>query len=314
MILSVSRRTDIPSFYSDWFFNRISDGYLYVRNPMNIHQISKIDISPRVVDCIVFWTKNPKPMLGKLDVLDNYNYYFQFTLTGYGKDIESNIPDKRSELITTFQELSRKIGKDRMIWRYDPILINNKYTVEYHLKAFEEICQRLEGYTQKVIISFMDMYTKIKKNMSALEVKTLDGAEMKFIATHLVSIANKYSFSIESCAENIDLEHLGISHGSCIDKNLLEKIIGYRLKGNKDKNQRQECGCFESIDIGAYNTCKNGCVYCYANESTNLVYKNYALYDSKSPILCSEISEKDIITERKVASLKIGQISIFDDI
>ena len=137
MILSVSRRTDIPNYYSDWFYNRIKEGFLYVRNPFNPHQISRIDLSSQVVDCIVFWTKNPANMLARLDELQAYKYYFQFTLTGYGRDIEPNLPDKRNELIATFQKLSEKIGKEKVIWRYDPILINERYTVEYHLNAFE---------------------------------------------------------------------------------------------------------------------------------------------------------------------------------
>jgi hypothetical protein len=169
MILSVSRRTDIPNYYSEWFLNRIKEGYLYVRNPMNTHQISKIKITPELVDCIVFWTKNPKPMMDKLDELKDYFYYFQFTLTGYGKDVEPNLPHKREKMIPIFQELSRKLGKEKVIWRYDPIMITDQYTVEYHMQAFREIAESLNGYTDKVIISFLDCYAndsydKVKKN------------------------------------------------------------------------------------------------------------------------------------------------------
>jgi len=139
MILSVSRRTDIPNYYSEWFYNRIREGFLYVRNPMNPHQISKISLSSDIVDCIVFWTKNPANMMPRLDELQNYKYYFQFTLTGYGKDIEPNIPNKRKDLIKTFQNLSERIGSEKVIWRYDPILLNEKYISEYHIKAFKEI-------------------------------------------------------------------------------------------------------------------------------------------------------------------------------
>ena len=139
MILSVSRRTDVPNYYSDWFIHRIGEGFLYVRNPLNSHQISRIDLSPDVVDCIVFWTKNPANMIEKLESLQDYKYYFQFTLTGYGKEIEPALPDKRTELIPTFIRLSEKIGKEKVIWRYDPILISKRYTADYHLKAFEEI-------------------------------------------------------------------------------------------------------------------------------------------------------------------------------
>ncbi len=163
MILSVSRRTDIPNYYADWFLNRIEDGYLYVRNPMNAHQISRINLSPDVVDCIVFWTKNPEPMLDKLDRLKDYKYYFQFTLTGYGKDIEPFLPHKRDKMIPIFQQLSFMIGKEKVIWRYDPIIITDNYTEEYHVKAFREIAMKLNGYCNKVVISFVDTYTKTKK-------------------------------------------------------------------------------------------------------------------------------------------------------
>lgn len=160
MILSVSRRTDIPNYFSDWFINRIREGYLYVRNPMNAHQISRIALSPETVDCMVFWTKNPENMLGQLDFLRDYTYYFQFTLTGYGREVEPGLPHKREKLIPVFRRLSEKIGKQKVIWRYDPVFISQKYTVEYHLRAFAEIADSLAGYTEKSVISFMDMYEK----------------------------------------------------------------------------------------------------------------------------------------------------------
>ena len=312
MILSVSRRTDIPSYYSDWFFNRIKEGYLYVRNPMNIHQVSKIDITPNTVDCIVFWTKNPQPMFKRLDELCNYNYYFQFTLTGYGHDIEPNIPNKIFQMIPIFQELSKKIGKERIIWRYDPILLNSSYTIEYHLKAFESIAKDLHNFTNKVVISFIDMYPKITTNMKQCNVKTLEHSDMIYLATEFKKIATKYHLEIESCAEKIDLESIGISHGHCIDQKLIEEIIGCKLLGNKDKNQRIECGCFESVEVGSYNTCKNGCKYCYANYSSKVVNKNTQNYDANSPLLCSTLTPDDKITIRKVKSQKISQLSLFD--
>ena len=167
MILSVSRRTDIPNYYSEWFYNRIKEGYLYVRNPMNAHQISKIILSPEVVDCIVFWTKNPEPMFSRLDELDAYQYYFQFTLTGFGNDIECNVPHKKEHMIPVFQKLAKRIGKQKMIWRYDPIIFTDKYTPEYHLKAFRQIAEELNGYTSKCVISFVDIYTKNRKKLTA---------------------------------------------------------------------------------------------------------------------------------------------------
>ena len=162
MILSVSRRTDIPNYYSEWFYNRVKEGFLYVRNPMNAHQISEIKITPDVVDCIVFWTKNPSPMMKRLDEIKNYKYYFQFTLTGYGNDVEVNLPNKKTKMIPVFQELSEKIGREKVIWRYDPIFFSDRYTKEYHLKAFKSIAEALRGYTEKCVISFVDIYPKYR--------------------------------------------------------------------------------------------------------------------------------------------------------
>ncbi len=312
MILSVSRRTDIPAFYSEWFFDRIKKGFVYVRNPMNAHQISKIDISPDMTDCIVFWTKNPEPMLNRLEELSLYNYYFQFSLTGYGKDIESNVPHKKEKMIPIFQELSKKIGMKKVIWRYDPIIFTKKYSPEYHIKAFEQIAIALKGYTEKCVISFVDTYAKNAKEMDALGYYEADRNTLADFAKTIAKIARDNGMSLGSCAESIDLEDVGIEHNCCIDKGLIEEIIGCRLKVERDKNQRSECGCVESIDIGTYNTCKNGCKYCYANYSDESVIKNCRLYDPKSPLLCSIMDENDRITERMVKSLKEQQLSIFD--
>lgn len=312
MILSVSRRTDIPNYYSDWFFNRIKEGYVYVRNPMNIHQVSKIEITPDVVDCIVFWTKNPSVMLKRLDEIKEYNYYFQFTLTGYGNDVEANLPNKKSVIIPTFQELSNKIGKQRVIWRYDPIFFSDRYTKEYHLKAFKSIAEALRGYTEKCVISFVDIYQKNKKNMDSLSSYELNGCELRKFAKELSKIASDNNISLGSCAEKINLEECGIVHNSCIDRELIEKIIGCKLNVGKDKNQRIECGCVESVEIGTYNTCKNGCLYCYANYSSKSVETNTVKYDPLSPLLCGQVEKNDKITIRKLASLKQSQCSFFD--
>ena len=309
MILSVSRRTDIPNYYSDWFFSRIKEGFLYVQNPMNVHQISRINLSPDVVDCIVFWTKNPANMIEKLNSLKNYAYYFQFTLTGYSKDVEPNLPNKREELIPTFKRLSEIIGKEKVIWRYDPILVSKRYTMDYHLKAFEEIACNLADYTEKVVISFVDLYSKTQRNTKELDIKQMTNEEMISLAGKMAQIASKYNLIIESCAEQINLQEVGIQHGSCIDKKLIERILGCKLLVEKDKNQRGECGCFESVEIGTYNTCLNGCKYCYANFNDNKVKENIKLYSQDSVLLCGNITSDNRITDRKVKSLKDGQIS-----
>lgn len=308
MIISASRRTDIPTYYSEWFFNRIKEGYLLVRNPMNAHQISKISLSPDVVDGIVFWTKNPTPMLDNLDLLKDYTYYFQFTLNAYGQDVESGVPSKNNKIIPAFQQLSDKIGPDRVIWRYDPIFLSKTYTIDYHLRYFEELAKRLAPYTRKCTISFLDFYRNTERNISNLEIDkfTLDIQET--LAQQLVEIAHSYGLQMDTCAEGIDLQKYGITHARCIDDRLFEKLLGCPLKVGKDKNQRLECGCVESIDIGTYNTCRNGCKYCYANYSAKAVNTNSCKHNPTSPLLIGEVDPDDKITERAMHSCLVNQI------
>ena len=312
MLLSVSRRTDIPNYYSEWFINRMKEGFLYVRNPMNIHQVSKIMLSPDIVDCIVFWTKNPKPMLDKLDALKEYKYYFQFTLTGYGRDVEKGLPHKKKEVIPVFKELSKKIGSEKVIWRYDPIFFNENYTKEYHINAFSQIAEELEGYTHRCVISFVDFYAKNRKGMEELKLQETKERQLVSFSGKLQEVALAKGIEVFSCAEKIDLSECGIKHGSCIDKNIIEEITGCKIEASKDKNQREECGCVESVDVGSYNTCLNGCKYCYANFSEKAVCSNVKKCDVNSPLLCGNIEDIDKITERKMKSLKIQQISLFD--
>jgi len=309
MILSVSRRTDIPAFYSDWFFNRIKEGFVYVRNPMNTHQISKIKITPDVVDCIVFWTKNPEKMLCRLNEIKEYNFYFQFTVNPYNKSLELQVP-KKEKIIDIFKRLSDEIGSNKVIWRYDPILFTNEIGIDYHIKYFEEIAKRLQHHTQKCVISFIDNYKKTENNLKNTYARGLTNDEITTLTTKLVNIAKSYNIEVLSCAEKIDLEDLGVHHAKCIDDIIIEQIAGYQLDVKKDKNQRQECGCIESIDIGEYNTCPHTCLYCYANFNKDSVLKKREEHNSLSPLLVGEIdSDKDIVKERCVKLLK--KISLF---
>jgi len=299
MIISASRRTDIPAYYSEWFFNRIKEKYAYVRNPMNIRQVSKINLGPELVDCIVFWSKNPKPMVVKIqsNLLSDYHYYFQFTLNPYEQDIEAKLPPK-TELIDTFKRLADLIGPQRVIWRYDPVLVNSKYSVAYHIDKFYEFAGILKGYTEKVTFSFIDFYKKIAENIKLLEVTEISAEEKNIIAKNFSEIAKNNNFSIDTCAEDIDLSGYGITHARCIDDRLISKIVGHDMLIVKDKNQRLECGCVKSIDIGEYNSCSNGCVYCYANYSNGIVVKNAKEHILSSPLLIGDVSSIDIVKER----------------
>lgn len=310
MIISASRRTDIPSYYSDWFCNRVREGYLCVRNPMNIHQVSRVSLDPSVVDCIVFWTKNPEPMLERLGELAAYQYYFQVTLTGYGRDVEMNLPDKHEVLLPAFKRLSDMIGPERVIWRYDPILFNDRYTPEYHLRAMRSIAEELEGRTEKCVISFVDTYTKNRKNMERLQARELPQAELEQFAGALAAIAREHGMVMGSCAEKIDLATCGIEHNACIDGKLISRLLGADLKVKKDPVQRVECGCMASVEVGTYNTCRHGCTYCYANYSPDAVARSCAAYDPDTPILCGKLEPDDVVTDRKMVSLVERQQSL----
>lgn len=303
MIISASRRTDIPAFYSDWFFNRLQKGFVLVRNPMNKHQVSRVSLEKEVVDCIVFWSKNPTPMLPKLKLLKDYNYYFQFTLNPYDAVFENSVP-KKSMLIDTFKRLSNEVGPHRVIWRYDPIILNDVIDMDYHEKYFGVLASKLKGYTSKCVISFIDYYKKIDKSFKEQGIKELAYEKKKEIAIKIVGIAKTHNLKIETCAENIDLIDIGVGHAKCVDPDLIGSMLRSNINCKKDRNQRESCGCIESIDIGAYNTCDHGCIYCYANYSRKSVKKNIENYDKDSSLLCSILTEEDRIYSRENKSFQ----------
>lgn len=303
MIISASRRTDIPAFFSEWFFNRIKARCAYVRNPMNFHQVSRIDLSPDVADCIVFWSKNPKPVIDKLDLLQDYLYYFQFTLNAYGRDLEAGLPSL-DDRIRTFQILSESIGRERVLWRYDPVILNSRYPISWHIEKFGYIADRLREHTEKVTISFIDIYPRISRNLQRQNIRELSREEKNILAKSFSETAHSRRLAIDTCAEDIDLSSYGIGHARCIDDRLISRLLHCSLELEKDKNQRPECGCVSSVDLGLYNTCQNGCLYCYANHNSTSRRQNFQAYDPCSPLLCSHILEDDKITERKIKSFK----------
>lgn len=311
MIISASRRTDIPAYYADWFLNRLHDGYVLVRNPMNAHSVSRVKLTPDVLDGIVFWTKNPIPMLGIIDAIKETQYYFQFTLTPYGEDIEPNIPSKEDVIIPSLIKLSDKIGAERIVWRYDPLILNSRYTYEFHCQNFENMAKKLKGKVRKCTFSFLDLYQNTMRNAKLIGLQTLSQSEMLEIARLLSQIASAYEIKLDTCAEQIDLSAFGIGHAHCIDQTIFEDLLGCSLMIEKDKNQRQECGCVASIDIGVYNTCPNGCLYCYANYNSGMVASSYCQHDPNSPMLIGHVSADDKVTDRKVQSYKDKQMRLF---
>lgn len=281
MIISASRRTDIPALYGEWFMNRLKTGCVLVPNPRFRHRLSQVDLSRDAVDCIVFWTKNPIPFMPKIEELQaaGYHFYFEFTLNPYDRTIEPNLP-KKSRLIRAFQDLSRQIGKVGVDWRYDPILLTDRFSIDDHVKAFTAYCQELAPFTERCILSFVDSYTHLRKT-----IQPLDSGQIDAIARQISEIATSCHLQLFTCAESVDLERYGIRHGSCIDPVKVEQVTGQAIKAGKDRSQRPACRCMDSTDIGIYDTCIHGCTYCYATKKLATAIDHYQHHDVDAPML-----------------------------
>jgi len=314
MIISASRRSDIPCYYSEWFLNRLKEGCVLIPNPRNANRLGRVVLSPQNVDCIVFWTKNPAPMLERLSLIDGmgYAYYFQFTVTAYGREVERNLPDKR-DILDTFKRLSERIGPERVDWRFDPILgfdpalKKEAFPASWIGEQYEKLCRQLHDYTERCIISFVDEYPHTRGRAGVL---SRNG--MLEIAGIISGIAGQYSLPVFSCAEEIDLSGLGIEHASCIDGQKIGRLIGSRIKARKDPGQRPACGCIESVDVGAYDTCGNGCTYCYAVTGEKALARRMREHDPESPLLTGFPKGTEIITDRTAPSGKIDQLSFIE--
>ena len=240
MIINASARTDIPAYFSDWFFQRLKEGYVYVRNPYYPKQITKYLLNEDVVDSLIFCSKNPQPMLSRISLLKPYHPYFFVTITPYGQEIEPHVPTYQ-QVIQSFQELSRQLGSQSVALRYDPIFLNKYYTIEKHLECFEDILSQLSGYTQICIISFIDLYAKTKKNFPGIQEVSYEN--QKLIAKAMSEIAQKYHIQLKTCAEAIDLSAYGIQQDGCISRQVLKNVIGCDLKDIKTQPLRAQCHC-----------------------------------------------------------------------
>ena len=236
MILNTGNRTDIPAFFSDWFFNRIQEGFVCVRNPYFPHQVTKYILDPQAIDIICFCTKNPKPMLSRLDLIKDYKQFWFVTITPYNQTIEPYVPNK-NEIIRSFIELSKKIGSHCIGWRYDPIFLNDYYTIEYHLRIFEKMCQKLTGYTHQCVISFIDLYQKTKKNFK--EVQEVSQKNQIYLCQKFVEIGKKYNIEIYTCHENESLKTTGVHTSGCMNQQIIERALGHSLKLPKINEARQ---------------------------------------------------------------------------
>lgn len=308
MILQTGMRTDIPAFYAEWFTNRIKDGYVLVRNPYNPVQVTKYRLDPTFVDLIGFCSKNPAPMLQYMDLLKPFGMYWFVTITPYGTDIEPHVPDKE-KVIDSFLALSEIVGPDAMAWRYDPIFLDETYTVDYHLKAFEHIAARLCDATKTCVISFIDLYQKVRKNFP--EVRSVGKDDRIFLGKEMIEIAATHGMTVRPCGEGDELAPYGADCSGCMTQQVYETALHTSLIFPKKQPLRKECACFLGNDIGAYNTCPHLCRYCYANYDEQTVRQNYANHDPHSPFLIGNLHPEDVIHGAVQKSWVDGQMRLF---
>jgi hypothetical protein len=277
MIVSASRRTDIPAWYGDWMARRLGEGYAMVRNPFNPRQVRRVSLKPEQIAGLVFWTRYPAPFLKHLDRVESLGapFYFQFTLTGYGPDLEPGMPSLE-ERINSFRRLSERVGSGRVLWRYDPVLLSPGYGCDFHLRTFDSIASLLESYTVRCTISFLDLYRKNSARLNGMRVRTPGHHVRRMLAAELSAIARSRCIQMVSCAEGY-LQDV-VEPGACVDSVLLAESGGRPVPGGKDPGQRRYCRCAPSVDIGAYDSCPYGCVYCYANRSRSLAARTRSLH------------------------------------
>ncbi|MBC3898053.1 DUF1848 family protein [Acetobacterium malicum] len=309
MILNTGNRTDIPAFYSEWFYNRIRAGFVLVRNPYYPQQVIRYRLSPEVVDCLAFCTKNPAPMLDRLSEISAFKQFWFVTITPYGRDIEPHVPDK-SQVIEAFKRLSDAVGIQAVGWRYDPIFISKKYSLDYHLDSFSQMAASLRGYTDHAVISFIDLYQKTRRNFKGVQAVT--SPERAVIGQALAAITRQNGMMLRTCLEGSDLKEFGVDCSGCMTQSVIERAIGMNLKMPKNYHtSRKGCDCLLGSDIGVYNSCGHGCRYCYANHDMETVRHNMASHDPNSLFLIGNAMAEDIIKAAQQVSYRDDQLSFF---
>ena len=306
MIINTGQRTDIPAFYSEWFANRLKEGFVLVQNPYNPKLVTRYSLSPDVVDIIGFCTKNPSPMFPYMDLLKPYGQYWYVTITPYGKEIEPYVPNKLT-ILDSFRQLSDIVGTDNIGWRYDPILISETYPVERHIKAFAYMAKELSGYTHTAVISFIDLYEKTRRNFP--EARAVSAEERLILGKAFADICRQYDLTLRPCAEGDDLAQFGADCSGCMTAAMYEQAIHNKLKIPKKTPARKECACYLGGDIGAYNTCGHLCRYCYANYDAETVLRNMKNHDPASPLLIGHLMPDVQVHEAKQESWLDCQLS-----
>lgn len=307
MILNTGARTDTVQYFSKWLLKRFEEGFVYTRNPLFPNHVTRYELSPDKIDAVLFCSKNYAPILPRLsEITDRYRTYFYYTITAYGRDIEPRVPSIE-ESIETLIALSQKVGKGRVAWRYDPILLTERYTVETHLATYAAMAKKLAPYIDRCIFSFVELYQKLKSNMP--ELSPLSEEDKERLAEGLGKIAEEEGIYLQTCGTNGDYSRYGIHASGCATLEILGRANNCRFRERKHRGQREGCHCIESRDIGAYDTCPNGCKYCYANKSPEKALDNYRRHDPDSPLLLGSLTESDIVTQGDQKSFLAADLS-----
>ena len=291
MLIDISGRTDIVNYYSEWMFKRFEEGYVFSRNSLFPNSVRRYELTPEKVDCLIFGSKNYSPVLGRIhEITERFPTYFEYTITAYGRDVEPGVPDIETSM-ETFRALSKIVGSRRVAWRYDPVLLTKEYTAETHMETFERIARGLAGQFDRCIFSFVEMYKKHEINFPELIPLTAEDKDR--IAEGLGRIAAREGFILQTCGPEADYAKYGIHTSGCVTLDILGRANGLEFRKLKHKGFRKGCHCMESRDIGALNSCLNGCKYCYANKNAQLPRENFALHDPESPLLIGHLKPAD---------------------
>lgn len=291
MILNTGGRTDTVNYFSEWLLNRFAAGYAYSRNPFHPDVVNRIDLNPRTIDVVEFCSKNYRPILSRLyEITERFNCHFHYTITAYDKDIEPNVPGI-DESVETLRDLSAQVGKEKIIWRYDPVLLTGKYTIERHLATFDYMAGRIAPYVSRCLFSFVVWY----KKLHLPELQPISGQQKELIAKGLGEMAPKRHLYIQTCGTKESYEQYGIHHSGCMTRAVYEHSLGLHFKKVAERGNRPGCRCMESRGLGDYNTCLNGCRYCYANYDHEKARENYRLHDPESPLMIGHLRPTDKI-------------------
>jgi len=308
MILSIDFRTDIPAFYSEWIVNRFKEGYLYFRNPAYPSTLHKVILDKEHIEGIIWCSKNYLPILHELHTItDKFPSIFHYTITGYGKDIEPNVPSLEQS-IYTFKELSMRYGKEKVIWRFDPIFYCKDFVQKETLERFEKICDELHYYTDRVVVNFVSPYEKVKRHLP--EMISLLDIEKESLIKNILKICQKYNLKLQTCGNGLQFKDLGgVEVTGCLDEHALN-LMGIYPKAPKGNAVPWGCLCYPNTSIGEYNTCLHKCKYCYASADFNKCDENYKLHDSKSPLLIGWPKGNEDIIEMKPKLLNTKQLKL----